>query len=83
MFSAFKQNSLVLFFSSWQSSRVSVWCLEMNFLKLSIPEGMAEKVFFFSIYDAENNGNTEIYLPKMDPNNFLYKIQTTNLHAEL
>lgn len=46
--------------SSWQSSQYLVWCLEMNFLKLSIPKGMAEKVLF-PIYDTENNGNTEIY----------------------
>lgn len=53
----------------------------MNFLKLSIPKRMAEKLLF-PIYDAENNGNTEIYLLKMDPDNFPYKIQMTD-YAEL
>lgn len=70
---AFKQNGWFLFFSSWQSSQFSVWCLEMRFLKLSIPKGMTEKVLF-PIYDVGNNGNKEIYLLKMDPNIFLNKI---------
>lgn len=48
-----------------KQSDVFVWCLEMDFLKLSIPKGMEEKVF--QIYDAVNNGNTEIYLLKMHP----------------
>lgn len=34
------------FSSSWQSSQVFIWCLETNFLKLSIPKGLAEKVLF-------------------------------------
>lgn len=37
---------------------VCVWCLEMDFLKLSIPKGMEEKVF--QIYDAVDNGNRNI-----------------------
>lgn len=41
-----------------KQSVVCVWCLEMDFLKLSIPEGMEEKVF--QIYDAVDNGNRNI-----------------------
>lgn len=78
---ALKQNGLFLSFSCWQSSQGFVWCLEMSFLKLCIPKGMAEKVLFPT--DAENNGNTEIYLLKTDPGHFLYKIQMTDLRAEL
>lgn len=61
---AFKQNDPPSPFLAKQSV-VCVRCLEMDFLKLSIPKAMEEKVF--QIYDAANNGNTEIYLLKTDP----------------